>query len=201
MKLFYRLIITGIYLDNILIWKDKFVKSKEYAILINQCQNWDDPDVMYEAARIIKKDTGEKVISVYYWKNAYKSLGYHFGACRLSEDEVGIVHDHLYFDLSNKNVNAFDAMLMHELGHYINGDLDKSYSGDEIMQDRLLAIMKGTVVSTELAADMFAVEHCGKNAVMQMLDNVIAMRKKRNTADLEIALKEFELRKQAVKRL
>lgn len=177
------------------------MKSEVYAIAINQIQNWDDPDAIYEAARIIKKDTGEIVISVYYWKNAYKSLGYHFGVFRFSETEIGIVHDHLYFDLSNRNVNAFDAMLMHEVGHYINGDLDENFSGDEVRRDRVLEILKGNVDPKELAADRFAVEHCGKNAVMQMLDNIIATRKKRNTTDGAIAIKELELRKQAVKRL
>lgn len=36
---------------------------------------------------------------------------------------------------------------------------------------------------------------------MQMLDYIIATRKKRNTADGKEAIKELELRKQAVKRL
>lgn len=120
---------------------------------------------------------------------------------RLNENEIGVVHDDLYLNLSNTNVNAFDALLMHEVGHYINGDMDNQIDDLEIRQERVLQILKGKVAPNELEADRFAVEHCGKNAVMQMLDIVIATRKKRNTADGEIALKELELRKQAVKRM
>lgn len=177
------------------------MKSDTYDIAINQIQNWENPDLLYEAARIVKKDTGDSIISVYYCKNAYQKFGYHFGLMRLNENEIGVVHDDLYLNLSNTNVNAFDALLMHEVGHYINGDMDNQIDDLEIRQERVLQILKGKVAPNELEADRFAVEHCGKNAVMQMLDIVIATRKKRNTADGEIALKELELRKQAVKRM
>ena len=77
------------------------MKSEVYAIAINQNQSWNDPDVFYEAARIIKKDTGETVISVFYCKNAYKKTGYHFLSMRFDNNTPGIVHDDLYIDLSN----------------------------------------------------------------------------------------------------
>ena len=120
---------------------------------------------------------------------------------RLNENEIGIIHDDLYINLSNTDVNAFDAMLMHEVGHFLNGDLDKDRDDAEIRQERVIEILKGIVAPEELAADRFAVEHCGKNAVIRMLDTVIETRKRRQTADGLIALKELELRKQAVKRL
>ena len=177
------------------------MKSEVYDIAINENQAWNDPNRLYESARIVRKDTGEKVISVFYCKNAYRKLGYHFCAHRLNEDEIGIVFDDMYLNVSNTNARAFEALLMHEAGHLINGDFESDIDRDKASQMRVIEILQGKVSSNELAADRFAVEHCGKNAVMQMLDIVIATRKKRNTADGEIALKELELRKQAVKRM
>ena len=177
------------------------MKSDVYDVAINENQSWNDPDCLYESARIVEKNTGEKVVSVFYCKNAFQKLGYHFCAHRLSDDEIGIVFDDLYLNVSNTNARAFEALLMHEVGHLFNGDFDSDTDRDEASQERIIEILKGKVASNELAADRFAVEHCGKNAVMQMLDIVIATRKKRNTADGEIALKELELRKQAVKRI
>lgn len=177
------------------------MKSDIYTVAVNENQNWDDPNRPYEVMRIIKKDTGEKVISAFYCKNAYQKIHYHFCACQVSDNEMGIVFDDLYLNIANTNSNVFDALLMHEVGHFIHGDLDKDFNREEAWQERVLQIMKGKVADNELAADSFAVEHCGKNAVMKMLDIVIETRKKRNTPDGEIAIKELELRKQAVKRM
>lgn len=177
------------------------MKSDVYDVAINENQSWDDPDCLYESARIVNKTTGEKIVSVFYSKNAFQKLGYHFCAQRISEDEIGIVFDDLYLGVSNTNAHAFEALLMHEVGHLVNGDFVSGMDHDEASQERIIELLKGKVSSKELAADRFAVEHCGKNAVMQMLDIVIATRKKRNTPDGEMALKELELRKQAVKRI
>ena len=177
------------------------MKSEVYALAINQNQNWENPDNLYESAMIVKKDTGEKVISVFYCKRAYQKLGYHFGVFKLEDGEIAIIHDDLYLGLSNTNDRAFEAMLMHETGHFINGDFDEQIDNAEIKNRRKNAVLSNSVDPKELAADQFAVEHCGKNAVMQMLDYLIATRRKRNTADGKDAIKEMELRKQAVKRL
>lgn len=177
------------------------MKSDTYVVAINENQYWDDPNCLYELARIVRKNTGEKIISAFYCKNAYQKLGYHFCVHRLSDDEIGIVLDDLYLNVSNTNFHAFEALLMHEVGHFVNGDFESDLDRDEASQIRVAETLKGKVASNELAADRFSVEHCGKNAVMQMLDIVIATRKKRNTEDSEIALRELELRKQAVKRL
>ncbi len=177
------------------------MKSDIYDIAINVNQSWNDPNYLYEYARIVKKDTGEKIVSVFYSRNAYQAFGYHLSAQRLSDDEIGIVLDDLYLNISNTNPRAFEAMLMHEAGHIANGDFDIDTDRDEISRERMIEILKGKAAPNELAADRFAVEHCGKNAVMQMLDIIIATRKKRNTSDGEIALKQLELRKQAVKRI
>ena len=176
------------------------MKSKVYAIAINQCQNWDDPDAIYEAARIIKKDTGEIVIGAYYCKNAYQIFGYHFCVQQMNENLIGIVFDDVYLGLTNTNPREFEAMLMHEVGHLVNGDFDKERDNNAIRQERESMIQQGKVMPVELAADRFAVEHCGKNAMIRMLDIVISTRKIRDPFDI-FAIKELELRKQAVKRM
>ena len=177
------------------------MKSDIYDIAINVNQSWNDPDCLYEFAWIVNKSTGEKVVSVFYCKNACQKFGYHFGVYRLIDDEIGIVFDDLYLNVSNTNARAFEAMLMHEVGHLVNGDFDSKIEDDAVSQERVIAILGGYVAPNELAADRLAVEHCGKNAVMQMLDIVMSTRIKRNTADGELALKELELRKKAVKRM
>ncbi len=40
------------------------MKSDVYDVAINENQSWNDPDCLYESARIVKKDTGEKVVSI-----------------------------------------------------------------------------------------------------------------------------------------
>lgn len=157
--------------------------------------------MVYETARVVKKATSEEVVSIFYCKNAYRHYGYHFCLQRINEDIVGIVFDDLYLGLTNTNPRAFEAMVMHEVGHLVNGDMERQLSTSEIKRERELDILRGKIPANERAADCFAVEHCGKSAVIQMLDIMNAVRKKRNTVDLALALTELELRKQAVKKM
>ena len=177
------------------------MKSMVYDIAINTNQTWTDSNCLYEIARIVKKDTDDIVIRVYYCRNAYQKLGFHTSTQRINAEEICIVLDDLYIDLAITNSSAFEAMIMHEVGHLVNGDFDAEIGTNEIKRERAIEILKGKVMPNELAADRFAVEHCGKNAVMKMLDIIMSTRKKRNTADGEIAIRELELRKQAVKRI
>ena len=83
----------------------------------------------------------------------------------------------------------------------INGDYDKTDDDHGIRVNRIQQVMNGVVAAEEAAADAFAVQHCGKSTVIAMLDYVIQKRKQRNTMDGMIAIRELELRKNAVKRL
>jgi TPR repeat protein len=114
---------------------------------------------------------------------------------------LGIIFDDLYLDLAASRQNVFEAMLMHEVGHMVNKHFDTEESSKEAMLKRSQYISMGKVDPKELDADRFAVEHCGKNAVMQMLDHMISVRRSRNTFDSPIAIMEAELRKRAVMRL
>ncbi len=177
------------------------MKSDKFFLQIIQKKPGDNPNNAYEMIRVIEKETGKVITIAYYCKNAYQLFGYHFNSGSLNENETGIVFDDLYADLMNTNPKEFEAMLMHEVGHLINGDLDAEKSDDEIVEERLLGIISGKVDTKELAADRFAVEHCGKNAVLRMLDHVMMTRKNRHTTDEALALRELELRKQAVIRM
>ena len=175
------------------------MKNDIYELVVNHNKPGDDSDKAYEVMRIFRRDTGEIAARVFYCKNSYRLNGYHFYTRPIDDNEVGIIFDDLYLDMTNNKPREFEAMLMHELGHMINGDLDVNNHID-LREERIINILNGIVDPKELAADRFAVEHCGKNAVIRMLDHIIAIRKRRNTVDGLIAIKELELRKQAAQR-
>lgn len=179
------------------------MKSKKYKLLKCMDPLGDDPEAFYEAGRIDDVVENTTVIKIFYCKSAYSSFGYHMGLLPPGIfDMYSILVDDLYLPLLDNKPYVFEAMVMHELGHLISGSAEEDKRSDEqIRSERILNILKGKVAQEELEADKFAVDHCGKNAVMQMLDNTISTRKKRNTADGAIAIRELELRKSAVKRL
>jgi hypothetical protein len=53
----------------------------------------------------------------------------------------------------------------------------------------------------ERRADLFAVRYVGKPVFIRSMDYMIEQRKRRNDAAVNVAIREFELRKQAVKNL
>ncbi len=185
-------------MDNRLVLE---MKSDFYDISVNQIRPGNDPDRLYEVIRIVEKESEKTVVSAFYCKNAYKLYGQHFFIRQLDDEELGIIFDDLHLSLVASRQNVFEAMLMHEVGHMVNKHFDIEKSSDEVMRERCNFILLGKVDPNELSADRFAVEHCGKNAVMQMLDHLISIRKERNTVDGSIAIREMELRKKAIMRL
>jgi hypothetical protein len=59
----------------------------------------------------------------------------------------------------------------------------------------------GRVYDMERRADLFAVRYVGKSVFIRSMDYMIEQRKRRNDAAVNVAIREFELRKQAVKNL
>ncbi len=177
------------------------MKSNEYEILYNTNQPGTE-NKAYEIGRVIDRRT-ERIITVLAFNaNAYSTLHYHFGIHSPGYfTEIDIIMDDTYYPLISSSPSIFEALTMHEVGHLVNGDFDLQRDEYETSDNRAKQVLAGKVASEELAADAFAVYHCGKSAVISMLDYIIQRRKKTNTINDFLAIKELELRKKAVKKL
>ena len=108
-----------------------------------------------------------------------------------------------------EKTKLFDAVAMHELGHFKNGDFDLPREPDEsdmevlqrLMNERAANIRNGMVDSRELLADEFACREVGKHAMNMMLDLLIKQREERGDEAAPLAIREFELRKKALRKL
>lgn len=156
-----------------------------------------------EIAKIIEISTGEDVMYIVYSRDLYKVEGVHTGIF-VYEDEgkenVVAKVDDINRPCLFENGDIFFALMLHELGHYKNGDFDtdETLTTESIMEDRTACIMGGKVMDRELKADAFAVKCIGKNKFLRSLDYLINKRKQRGDDGMQLALKEFELRKKAV---
>lgn len=157
-----------------------------------------------ELAKVIDDTTGEDILFVIYQKNLFREYHYHLSIGEFSSNEglkLAVVLDDLHRDCLYKQPKIFLAIILHELGHHINGDNHNSRSSDEIRNERLQYILAGKVQDYELKADAFAVEHVGKNTFIRSLDYLIDKRKLRGDSGMELAVKELELRKKAIQKI
>ena len=161
-----------------------------------------------EIGKIVDTITDKDVMYIYYERDLYKRQGTHMCIeeyMREDGDYPVAKTDDLHRSCLFKNPEIFLTLMLHELGHFWNGDLDEHRKGEmtseKIQEDRLRAIIVGKVDSHELKADMFAVKSVGKNTFMRAMDYMINTRKQRGDAGAEFAIKEFELRKKAIKNM
>lgn len=156
------------------------------------------------------QNENETAALIMYYRDNRKVFGYHFRSARDDSETFGckclIVTDDLHRGLMLSNPGLFKAMCMHEIGHYLNGDLDPAnhegaYDYDRESQLRADAIIAGKVDQKELAADEFACRECGKHAVNMLIDYLIQARKERGDWSADLAIRELELRKKAIRKL
>lgn len=90
------------------------------------------------------------------------------------------------------------TMLMHELGHCLNGDLEKC--DIDYSKNRRNLLKKGVLMESECKADEFAVKECGIENFLKSLEWMEATRKhvfSNNSGEsLRLALFEFEKRRE-----
>ena len=70
-----------------------------------------------------------------------------------------------------------------------------------LMNERVANTRNGIVDSRELLADEFACREVGKHTMNMMLDLLIKQRKERGDDVAPLAIREFELRKKALRKL
>jgi len=161
-------------------------------------------DRRVEIAKIIDLQTGEDALYVVYDKNLFKKIRYHtcLDATDPTCERPVVLIDDLHRACLLDASDVFFTMMLHELGHFLNGDLSLEYSSDkEIREERRKCTVMGTVQEVELKADAFAIKQVGKNTFNRTMDYMIRARKKRNDPGMELAIMELELRKKAAKKL
>lgn len=143
--------------------------------------------------------TNKTVITLVFDPNCFDENGYHL--CTYSNgSEDMIVMDSYHFPCYFKDPDVLEALLLHEVGHFSNGDYQNlTIEPSRIKRNRSAKIIHGDVQAHELAADRYAANIIGIPVMIRALDYLSDLRKKRKNDPLkDVALREFELRKKAL---
>ena len=176
----------------------------KYRLLYNEAAVDYSSDEITEIGKIVDNETGKDVMYITYEKALFRNVGYHI--CIFTHELNGVEYPVAYVDDLYKNhlyehPSIFFTLMMHEYGHYINGDLEADMEHEEIREERVRCAQEGCVMDVELKADAFAISQVGKNAFMRAMDFLIQQRKKRNDQGMTLAIKEFENRKKAARKI
>lgn len=159
-------------------------------------------------AQIVDTEDGEIIAWILHDENSAKQNKMDMAATRINDVEgashyaivVSSNYRELVFDKSFEK--TFEALAMHELGHMINGDIDRPDDEIETVREKRASFIRnGVVEPEEAAADAFACKQVGKHAMNMALDFLIKRRRGLADKKSDMALKEFMLREKAIKRL
>lgn len=118
---------------------------------------------------------------------------FHLGALGIStKDDIPVMYleRETFFDFK-RGIAYSRVIVLHELGHYYNGDLiDLDF--DEYQESRVDAAKKNRVLEAELKADAFAVSYVGKDTVVEGLSQIKEILLK-GTLDVEHTLAVAEI--------
>ena len=177
----------------------------QYKLMYNTAfAEYDGSDTV-EIGKIVDTAADRDVLFVFYQKDLHQARGFHICVDIFKDEtrEFPIARvDDLHRDCLFENPDVFLAVMLHELGHYVNGDLhDTSRSARAMAEERMQCIMAGRVPEMEQKADAFAVASVGKNTFMRSLDYLKKKRMENVDNSMVYEIKEFELRKKAVQNL
>lgn len=109
------------------------------------------------------------------------------------------INDWFYKEVYLKDYSLTNGMIFHELGHYLNGDLNLDMK--KLRLERKIALLNDTILENEANADYFAAQEVGLKCV---IDSIQFMKNKRNAcirdANYHLAIKEFDLRISALQK-
>ena len=97
----------------------------------------------------------------------------------------------------------FEVSMMHELGHFLHGDLQNGYGSDIAQSRHLNDINNNMVTKEEFEADKFALEETSKTMVLndlQFLSQYLLKRPATIKEEMEISQKEIAIRKKAIQK-
>ena len=171
--------------------------SDKYVLKVNQELTGGIPEKnRCLLAELRTKDKGLLCIGISYDKNlrnTHLAFTYDMDWYRLAADDR-------YAELLFTDREAFEALLTHYCGRISlcmpDGDPTGGYDAGE---RRAAMAARGEVDPLILGADSFAAEHCGKDAVIRMLDYCISVEKESFLSEYTVT--ELELRKEALSRL
>lgn len=185
--------------------KRLIVDYDKYFLMINDAYLDYDGEESVEMGKVVDTHTGKDIIYVYYNKNNYKENGYHINL-NVYENDTG---EYAVANISDihrpclyKDPDVFLSMALHEYGHYVNGDLNRpGITTEQIQRERVQALLNGRVYDMERRADNFAVRYVGKHTILRSFDYLIEQRIQRGDDLTSLAVREFELRKKAIRNL
>lgn len=171
-----------------------------------------------DIGRIIDLDrSGEPVAYIVYESHSLSQSPYRIYGKYLNTNigEIfAIMVDDNYKRLFCEKPERFKAIALHELGHHVCGHYNEEFlkqhfheklsqkeMTERLRRERALCAEQGSVMTTELEADAFACREVGKHAMNMMFDLLIEERRKRADKGAELAIKEFKLRKKAIRNL
>ena len=148
---------------------------------------------------------GKEILPIIYYSDCYNLYG---GHCKTMYDSIPDKYficiskyfiDNWYCLYNKLQFKLLVCCMLHELGHFMNGDLEKDVDVNQYNKERMRCLILGTVTSEEYKADKFAADEMGQDLMISSLDKMIRIRKKRNDKGMNSAIKEVELRKIALK--
>lgn len=165
---------------------------------------YEGPDTV-EVGRFVDLENDEEVVAVVlYREDLEKQYTYRMAATTrtVGGREIGAIYiNRQYRDLFRNEPGIFRALAFHELGHIMLGHVDRSEREETtrlLMRKRTFAIKNGAVDRRELEADAFAADNVSKRLMERMFDYLVEQRSKRADPDAGLAIREFELRREAL---
>lgn len=101
-----------------------------------------------------------------------------------------------FYDEIKRDTYQSKTVLLHEIGHYINGDIGKGKGS--CYEERINLVKQNKVSRKELKADEFAVHYLGKDIVVEGLSSlkqwILSKYADYDEASVQITIKEIDIR-------
>lgn len=160
-------------------------------------------------AAIINADKRELRLLVIYDRELFSKKNYHLmsSSAKLTGTDHHfclVTMDGVYLDFFRRMPEIVEPILMHELGHFVNGDWDpvvQKKTSKQVYQERIMLDMIGQVPKEELRADRFAAESVGIENMINALRILKKERERKKEEGTELAIKEFGSRIKALEKL
>lgn len=134
------------------------------------------------------QNNGKKLLEIIYMKDLYERINKHCAAVTRPSG-IDIFVSESFLDKYINKPDIFKSLMFHELGHFVNGDLNEENLKN--INNRNNYIETGIVCEMEVKADAFACKHVGKDAYIFALQNLIIDRINRNDEIAVFAVKEL----------
>ena len=183
------------------------MQKGRYNLLYNDAYKDYHGAEIVEIGKVMDAILEKPVMYIYYERDLYRTRGYHM--CieeyqREDGDYPVAMTDDLHRPCLFEHPEIFLCLMLHELGHFVNDDLNNLNSKrthEENVNQRLQAILAGKIQAEEREADAFAAQCVGKNTFMRAMDYMIKMRKKRGDNGAALAIREKKKKKKAVQNM